>query len=172
MKPSQLAQILIRLSAISLFLQAINQTIYTVGVFAMNSRQMPDPLMLISAVISIVLSVGLWLLAPAIGGLISSRGMDQEGVVSAITFQQLLNAMFIGIGLYFSLSSIGALINSLHFFLVMRASPEIIPAGMNLSPYELSKSAINFAAGVLLIVSAPHWSRRLSNTESRTGSCS
>jgi len=160
MKPSQLAQIIIRLFAISWFLHGIIQT---VGIFAMNSRRMPEPMLLISGVIAIALSFGVWLLAPAIGRLISSRGMDQEGVVSAITFQQLLNAMFIGIGLYLGLGSIGELINSLHFFLVMQASPESIPAGMSLSPYELSKSAITFAAGVLLIVSAPHWSRRLSN---------
>ena len=160
MKPSQLAQIIIRLFAISWFLNGIIQT---AGIFAMNSRRMPEPMLLVSGGIAILLSLGAWSLAPAIARLISSREIDQEGVVSPITYQHLLNAMFIGIGLYFSLGSIGELINSLHLFLVMQASPESIPTGMGLSPYELSKSAITFAAGGFLIISAPHWSRRLSN---------
>jgi len=160
MKPSQLAQILIRLSAISLFLQTVNQTVYLI---AMTGRQTPDFTLLFSAVFSILLSTGFWVCAPTIGRLISSGDVKNEDVASTITFYQLLTVMFIGLGLYFVLGSIGSLINSLHFFLVMRAYPETIPAGMSLSPYELSKSAINLVAGALLIISAPHWSRRLSN---------
>ena len=140
--------------------------------FTMNSRRVPEPVLLITGCISILCSLVAWLLAPAIGRLIASRGMDQEGVINGITFQQLLNAMFIGIGLFYGLGSIGALINSLHFFLVMKALPETIPQGMHQSPYELSKSAITFVASIFLIASAPHWSRRLSNKESRTGSSS
>ena len=159
MKPSQLTQIIIRLFAISWFLQGIIQT---AGIFAMNGRGMPQPMLLFGGGVAILLAFGAWFLAPQIGRWIA-HGNDQEGAGFVITFQQLLNAMFIGVGSYYGLASIGGLINSLHFFFVLQAAPESVPEGMHLSPYEFSKSAITFAAGVFLIIFAPHWSRRIAN---------
>lgn len=159
MKPTQLAQILLRLFAISWFLYGIVQT---AGILAMNQHGMPDPKLLVSGAVASALAIAAWFLAPALGRRIASPE-NQESDFSTITYEQLLKAMFIGIGLYFALSSIGALINSLHFHLVMKTAPESIPLGMRFSPYDLSKHAITFAAGVSLIASASHWSRRLSN---------
>jgi hypothetical protein len=92
-----------------------------------------------------------------------ARGNDQEVMATTISFQQLLYSMFVGIGLYLAMGSIGSLINSLHFFLVLQASPESVPKGMSLSLYDLSKSAITVAIGSALMISAAYWSKKLSS---------
>jgi len=158
MKPAQLTQIIIRLFAISWFLYGITQT---VAIFTMNSLGKAKPVLFLPGGAAIILAFVAWLLAPKVGQWIS-QGSDQEEIPAAITFQQLLNAMFVGIGLYYSLGSVSGLINSLYFFLVLRAIPASIPAGMHLTAFDLSKSAITFVAGIFLIASAPHWARRLS----------
>ena len=158
MKPSQLAQIIVRLFAISWFLHGVIQT---VGVFATSSPNSPQPMFLVSGALAVLLSLFTWIFAPPLGRWIA-RGNDQEAMATTISFQQLLYSMFVGIGLYLAMGSIGSLINSLHFFLVLQASPESIPKGMEVSRYELSKSAITVAVGAALVVSAAHWSKRLS----------
>ena len=158
MKPSQLAQIIIRLFAISWFLHGVIQT---VGIFATSSPQSPQPIFLASGVLAILLSFITWISAPPLGRWMA-RGNDWEAMATTMSFQQLLYSMFVGIGLYLAMGSIGSLINSLHFFLVLQASPESIPKGMEVLRYELSKSAITVAVGAALVVSAAHWSKRLS----------
>jgi hypothetical protein len=158
MKPSQLAQIIVRIIAISWFLHGVIQT---VGIFATSIPQSPQPIFLASGVLAILLSFITWISAPLLARWMA-RGNDQEVMATTISFQQLLYSMFVGIGLYLAMGSIGSLINSLHFFLVLQASPESIPKGMEVSRYELSKSAITVAVGAALVVSAAHWSKRLS----------
>ena len=159
MKPYQLAQIIIRLFAISWFLHGVIQI---VSIFATSSPQSPQPTFFVSGTLAILLSWLTWIFAPPLGRWIA-RGNDQEAMATTITFQQLLYSMLVSIGLYLALGSIGSLINSLHFFLVLQASPESIPKGMEISAYDLSKSAITVAAGAALMISAAHWSRRLSS---------
>lgn len=158
MKPSQLAQIVVRLFAISWLLHGVIQT---VGIFATSSPQSPQPMFLVSGALAVLLAGITWISAPALGRWIA-RGNDQETMATTVSFQQLLYAMFVGIGLYLAMGSIGALINSLHFFLVLQASPESVPQGMSLSLYDLSKSAITVASGSALVLSAAYWSKRLS----------
>ena len=159
MKPSQLAQIIVRLFAISWFLHGVIQT---VGVFATSSPNSPQPMFLVSGALAVLLSVFTWMFAPPLGRWIA-RGNDQETMATTISFQQLLYAMLVGIGLYLAMGSIGSLINSLHFFLVLQASPESVPKCMSLSLYDLSKSAITVALGSALMISAAHWSKKLSS---------
>jgi hypothetical protein len=116
---------------------------------------------LVSGALAVLLSLFTWIFAPPLGRGIA-RGNDQEAMATTISFQQLLYSMFVGIGLYLAMGSIGSLINSLHFFLVLQASPESIPKGMEVSLYDLSKSAITVAVGAALVVSAAHWSKKLS----------
>ena len=116
---------------------------------------------LVSGALAVLLAGITWISAPALGRWIA-RGNDQETMATTVSFQQLLYAMFVGIGLYLAMGSIGALINSLHFFLVLQASPESVPQGMSLSLYDLSKSAITVASGSALVLSAAYWSKRLS----------
>jgi hypothetical protein len=89
------------------------------------------------------LSVLAWLYAPALGLLMAGGGNHSI----PLTFAQLLKAMFLGLGLCFCLDSIGDLLNSLHFLFVAKLSPETIPDGMRLSPYDISKSILNFSPG-------------------------
>lgn len=160
MKPSQLAQIILRLFTLSWLLHGINLAATAI---AMHGQGMPEPTQLVPAAVALALAAAVWALAPAIGRFIASSDKEQPNPVPAVSFQQLLYAMFVGIGLYWGLSSVGVLINSLHFYLVLQADPKSIPAGMQLSPYEVSKGVVTFASAICLTLSAPHWSRRLSN---------
>ena len=54
MKPSQLAQIIVRLFAISWFLHGVIQT---VGVFATSSPNSPQPMFLVSGALAVLFSV-------------------------------------------------------------------------------------------------------------------
>ena len=157
MKPSQITQIIIRLFAISWFLHGIVQT---VSVLTMSNQRLSEPILFLPGVIAFVLAIAAWFLAQPIGQIIC-RGNDKEEIISGISFQQILHAMFIGIGLYFCVSSIGGLLNSLHFFVVLSATPESIPSGMQLTLYDLTKPALSFLAGAFLIGSARHWSKKI-----------
>ncbi len=157
MKPSQITQIIIRLFALLWLVRGAGQIMAGIAVAGGQPWQ---PAMFFGGIIALALAAGAWFLAPTLGRLVT-RGGDEYVGLGSITFAQLLRAVFIGVGLSLSLSSLGTLINSLHFFLVMKASPETIPEGLSLSPYDLSQSAVTFLAGVALIASASHWSRRL-----------
>lgn len=157
MKPSQITQIIIRLFAIWWFLQGIVQA---VGLVTLGGVPISHPLLYGPAVVAFALSIGAWFLAAGIGRAVC-KGNDEAGVVSGVTFPQLLQAMIIGIGLYVCATSIGGLLNGLHFFLVMKAPPEGIPSGMVVSVYDFTQSAVSFLAGVFLVGSARRWSHRI-----------
>jgi len=159
MKPSQITQIIIRLFAISWFLHGIVQT---VGVLTMSNQRLSDPILFLPGVIAFVLSIAAWFLAQPLGQIIC-RGNDKEEIISGISFQQILNTMFIGIGLYFCASSLGGLLNGIHFFVVLKATPESIPSGMELSLYDFTRPAISFLAGAFLVGSGRFWSNKITN---------
>lgn len=157
MKPSQITQIIIRLFTFSWCFHGILQTLAAV---TMRREEIFDPILFLPGAIAVVLSICAWFLAPSLGRFIC-RGNDKEEIISGITFEQLLQAMFIGIGLYFCASSIGDFLNGLHLFIVMKASPESIPVGLKGSIYQFTKPALTFIVGGYLIFSARHWSSKI-----------
>jgi hypothetical protein len=158
MKPSHIAQIIIRLFSISWFLQAIVQI---VALLTMNVQDLRDPALFLLGIITFLIAIAAWFLAPALGMLIC-KGNDTAEQISTITFQQLLHAMFLGIGLFFCLSSMAGLLTGLHFFLLMKSTPESIPAEFAISQYDFITPALTFFAGGFLVGSSGYWSAKIS----------
>jgi len=157
MKPSQITQIIIRLFAISWFLHGI---VLAVGMLSMSRASIVDITFLLPGFVAFALSLVAWFLAPWLARLIAKEN-DREVVQTEISFPQLLHAMLLGIGLFFAIKSVGGLLNSLHFFLVLRETPESLPAGMTLSVYDVSASLVTFGAGAFLVATARHWSKKI-----------
>ena len=153
-RPSQITQILVRLFALTWFLQGIVQF---VAAFAIDRTQMSQLHLYLSGALELILAGATWCLAPPIGRLIAGPN-DQEGIITGISFSQLLHAMFIGIGLFFCLSSIGGLLNNLYFFIVDKTAPQLAPQN---SLYDLSRNLVTFAASLFVIFTAPAWVRKL-----------
>lgn len=163
MRPSQIAQIIIRLFAVVWFVSSVVQIIL---VFVVNRSGMSDPLAWAPTIVTFLFALAVWFAAPTLGRLIAGKNDPQE-TVTGVTFGQLLHAMFIGLGLYFCLGSFASLLSNAYFMVVLaEAHPEeMIKIGMNVSTHHLVKDLLTFAAGVFVIWTAPHWVRKICNTQ-------
>lgn len=161
MKPSQIAQIILRLFSLSWFLYGLVNIVYNYSAFLAGKFSAPQWVLLAPGLATLILAVLLWLAAPKIGKLIA-QGNDQECCATSISFHQLLVAMFVGLGVYFCLSSFGAIFNWIHFLAMEQAAPKAIPDGMSRSYYSLTQEALTFAAGLFVIFTAQKWALKIS----------
>ena len=146
--------------SLSWFLHGLVQT---VSAF-FTGQPGPQLVLIVPGLVALILAVFLWLIAPKIGRLIC-HGDDKEGIITGISFYQLLVAMFVGLGVYFCLSSFGGIFNWLHFVAVEQADPQAIPDGITRSYYSLTEEGLTFAAGLFSIFAAQKWAYRLSKQE-------
>jgi hypothetical protein len=112
----------------------------------------------------LVFAVLEWWLAPMIGRLVT-RHHDGEVAVGALSRVDLYSFAFVFLGLYFILTSIAPALNWLHYFL--RTSAVGSQAESQSSFYELASYVVTLAAGVLTLVPARRWARRLLAWEQR-----
>lgn len=158
MNPSQITQILLRLFSLSWFIQGISQA---AGSAVSNSGTGGPAPFLIPGLFLALIAVAVWIGAPA-AAKYAAKGNDEINVLGQIRFVELLGAMLVGLGLFFCLSSFGAIFNWLHYFWIRAAAPKAFPDSTGVSFYNLSREAVTFGAGVLVIATSRYWAQRIS----------
>ena len=108
-----------------------------------------------------LLSVVVWISAPTVAKY-AAKGNDEINALGQISYVELLRTTFIGLGLFFCLSSFAKIFNWLHFFWIHTAEPMAFPDGMTPSYYNLTKEAVTFGAGALVIATSRYWAEKIS----------
>jgi hypothetical protein len=105
-----------------------------------------------------------WWLAPVIARLVT-RHHDGEVAVGALSRLDLYSFAFVFLGLYFILTSIAPALNWLHYFLTTSAVGS--QSESQSSFYNLASYLVTLTAGVLSLLPARRWARRLLAWERR-----
>jgi hypothetical protein len=152
--------IVLRLFILSWLLQAI--AMYTSAALAPLPHERTFELFLSlygPASLFLVIAVGLWLIAPFVARIVS-RGADSTMAVGSLSRPDLYSFAFVFLGLYFVLSSIADTINWIHYFATVSAKPDDLnPRIQNL--YQLTKPLMTFAVGLICLLGAPRWTKRV-----------
>ncbi len=120
----------------------------------------------VPAVLMLIVAVLLWILAPVVARLVT-RGVDASVSVGSLSRADLYNFAFVFLGLFFILSSIGDVINWLHYFATAsQESPERDPRIQNL--YQLTRPCLTLAAGLVSLLGAPRWTKKLVGREQKS----
>jgi hypothetical protein len=118
------------------------------------------------AVPLVVFATGLWILARAIARLVS-RGVDTTVSIGGLTRADLYSFALVFLGLYFILSSFGDVVNWIHYFAtVSHNDPAHNPHVENL--YQLTRPCLTLVAGLVSLLGAPHWTKKLVSHDHRT----
>ena len=115
-------------------------------------------------VLFFVLAAGSWLLAPFISRLVS-RGVDASVSVGSLSRSDLYSFAFVFLGLFFILSSLADVINWIHYFTVSGEDPRHDPRIQSF--YQLSRPCLTLAAGLVSLLGAPRWTRKLISRDQR-----
>lgn len=158
MPASSIASILLRLYALNLFVTGLVQSImqgaaYGVGGGAWIYSLLP-------AAAHLVVGAILWFIAPRFARMLASRH-DEPFRLEGLDETQLYSAIFLGLGLWFSLSSFAGVFNWLHYFAVNRSSPTPREEFEGTNLYSLTQEALTFAAGLVLVFTGPVWAAKL-----------
>ncbi len=154
MKTSQITRIILRLFALKWFFSAAIQIPWMfMGETPMYRNWLP-------CVVTLGLAALVWRLAPWLGRLVAGAE-DESGPLPSISHRQLLHVVLVGLGGYFCLSSIGALINAFYIYTVEQTSSAEV--GIRLAPFpqEAILHGFTFAAGLFVVLAAPHLVRKL-----------
>jgi hypothetical protein len=111
------------------------------------------------ALLLVIFATGLWILARAIGRLVS-RGVDTSVSIGGLTRVDLYSFAFVIVGLYFILSSFADVINWIHYLVTAsHNNPAHNPSVENF--YQLTRCCLTFVAGFVSLLGAPHWTKKL-----------
>lgn len=105
-----------------------------------------------------------WWLAPVIARLVT-RHHDGEVAIGGLSRLDLYSFAFVFLGLYFILTSIAPALNWLHYFLTTSAAGS--QAESRSSFYDLASYLVTLIAGILALLPARRWARRLLTRERR-----
>ncbi|CAN5401404.1 hypothetical protein BH09VER1_BH09VER1_09140 [soil metagenome] len=109
----------------------------------------------------------LWILAPRISRLVSP-GVDPSVAFSDLTRYDLYCFGFVFLGLYFILSSFAEVINWTHYFATVAHNggmPD--PELQRQSFYQLTRPALTFVGGLVSLLGASRWAKRLVRREEK-----
>lgn len=158
---SSVAQILLRIFALNWFLSGLVQ----IASMAFTFRQGYFSIFTLApSSVYFVAGILVWIIAPKLSRFLAHRN-DGDFNFKGVTEQQLYAAVFLGLGLYFSLTSFAAAFSWVHFFAVNK-SPEFgFHQESKLSYYDMSETIMTLAAGVVLILTCNTWARKLARNQ-------
>lgn len=164
MPVSSLAAILLRLYSLSMGLTGLVQTL---GCLFSPDVSISDYAVYITALLSLVVGGLLWFLARPLSRLLAGR--KEEAVrLEGVTEEQLHSTAFLGIGLWFALSSFAEVFNWIHHFVVIRSFPSSSTDEEGHVFYEFTGDLLTFAAGLLLVFTCRTWAAKLAKQRRRT----
>ena len=117
------------------------------------------------AVLLIIFTVLLWILASALARLVS-RGFDTTVSVGSLSRSDLYSFAFVFLGLFFILSSFADVINWIHYFTVWHEGPETRPYMRSL--YDVTRPCLTLVAGLVSLLGAPRWTKKLVAYDQKT----
>lgn len=161
MPASAIAAILLRLYALNLAITGLVQSVmqgaaHLAGGSAWIYSALP-------ALVHLIAGATLWFLAPPFARFLAARH-DEPFRLEGLTEAQLYSAVFLGLGLWFSLSSFAGVFNWLHYFAVARSSSNPWEGEDGTNLYSLSREALTLAAGLLLVFTGPVWAVKLASS--------
>ncbi|MEO6848554.1 MAG: hypothetical protein ABI443_12620, partial [Chthoniobacterales bacterium] len=153
-----ITQVLLRLFALNWVVMGIVQFVSLSYTFQ-NSH--PSFLNYSAPICFTTCGVFVWIFAPFLSHQFS-RGNDASLTLQGITLRQMYSTTFVGLGLYFSLTSFANVFNWLHYVIITQSGESTYHNANSSSYYQLSQSAMTLAAGIFIIVTADIWARKLS----------
>lgn len=155
MPVSSIAAVLLRLYALNLAIVGLVQ----IPGMLMQPAAGSLPYTLLPSLASLVIGLVLWVITPALARLLA-RGLDAQATLTGVDETTLLRTIFVGLGLWFALSSFASIFNWLHYFAVSRSS--IVKDGAEQSaPYDFWHQVLTCVAGVLLVSTSRIWAEKL-----------
>lgn len=159
MPASTIASILLRLFALNYLLSGVlelTKALYltegpVAGVFQIA----------ILSVIQIILGVVCWWVAPKFSRVLAGQN-DEHVRLTGVTEEQLYATMFLGLGLWFALSSFAVVFNWIHYFAVNRSASQETSSREEANLYGFMESLLTFAAGLTLVFTCKTWAAKVS----------
>jgi hypothetical protein len=157
---SNIVVIVVRLFALNWLLTAIPLFLSAAATPLLRDRSVATVLVpYVAPLLLLILATVLWTLALAIARLVS-RGVDTTVSIGSLSRADLYSFAFVFLGLFFILSSFADVINWVHYFAtVSREDPRHDPRVQNL--YQLTRPCLTFALGLVSLVGAPRWTKKL-----------
>lgn len=157
MPSSSVAQILLRIFALNWFLTGLIQ----IASMAFTFRQEYFSIFNFApSAVYFVAGILVWAIAPKLSRFLAHRN-DGDFNLKGVTEQQLYAAVFLGLGLYFTLTSFAAAFSWVHFFAVNKSPEYGFHQESQPSYYDMSETVMTLAAGILLIFTCNTWARKL-----------
>lgn len=157
MPVSSIALILLRLFALNWFVVGLIQLASSTVIFRPEYFSISA---LLPTAVYLVAGILVWRLSPQISRLLA-RGSDDAFDLRGITSEQLYSAVFLGLGLYFTLTSFGSAFSWVHFFAVNKSPDYGFQQEAHRSYYDMSETLMTFAAGIMFIVTCRTWAAKL-----------
>lgn len=166
---SSIVVIVARLFALNWLLQAVVLLATTLtSALAFPSHQAGSAFTILinyaPGMVLIILAFFLWILAPAVARFVS-RGFDISVGVGGLSRSDLYSFGFVFLGLFFILSSVGDVINWIHYFTESHDDPRHDPRIQNF--YQLTRPCLTLAAGLISLVGAPRWTKKLMSRDQK-----
>ena len=158
---SSVTQVLLRLFALSWALTALARLAQT-AVQARNHWF--SGATLAAPLVMLLMSILAWRFSPRISRALA-RGNDSEITLQGVTLSQLYATVFVGLGMYFALSSFADVFNWLHFFAINSSPDYGFHRENSPSYYDLTESLLTFGAGIALIFTARIWAEKLTRNK-------
>jgi hypothetical protein len=163
---SSIVVIVARLFALNWLLQAFVLIASALTTPSVQERSVSTALMgSAPGVLLLILAVFLWMLAPAVARFVS-RGVDTTVSVGSLSRRDLYSFAFVFLGLFFVLSSFADVINWIHYFTVSRDAPTRDPRIQSF--YDLIRPCLTLAAGLICLLGAPHWTKKLTSRDEKS----
>lgn len=155
---SSIAVILFRLYALNLTVQGLVQTVSNCT--HLGSYGTEWAFAFLPGVASLILGAALWFLAPPFSRFLAARH-DEKFHLDGITETQLYSAVFLGVGLWFALTSFASVFNWLHYFVVSRSQSSLDNQAEQTNLYDFWHQFLTLAVGLLLIFTCRIWASKL-----------
>jgi hypothetical protein len=164
---SSIVVIVIRLFALNWLLSAVPLLLSAATTPLPHERRLSAALMPYApAVLLLIFAAGLWILTPAIARFVS-RGVDTRVSMGSLSRSDLYSFAFVFLGLFFMLSSFADVINWIHYFAtVSNQDSTRAPRVQNL--YQLTRPCLTFIAGLISLLGARRWTKKLVAYDDRT----
>lgn len=162
---SKIVIVVLRLFSIQMVGQSINMVVTFRATIAMERSRQPDAwvVYLLPAAFC-VFALLQWWLAPVVARWVT-RHHDGEVAVGGLSRVDLYSFAFVFLGLYFILTSIAPSLNWLHYFL--KVSAVGTQSESQSSFYDLATHLVTLFAGLLTLLPAHRWARKLAAKDRR-----
>ena len=162
---SSIAQILLRLFALNWFFTGLVQLTSTAVAF---EREFLSISSVVPGVVSFLSGIVVWVTSPKLSRALARRN-DGEFDFRGVTERQLYATVFLGLGLYFALSSFAAAFTWIHFFAVSKSPDYGFHLENQPSYYDLSETMMTLLVGILLVVKCDTCALKLARPSVESG---